>query len=172
MYYWRVTKYNPIYRDDKGRYTKNEWTSIGDIGKFYEGEELTYDKYVAIEKLYIEAVILAMTEANIEYFKITGLEKRRYTINDNVSITTTKMFYKSLKDNIHVSIDDITILVKLILREIVWVRLESDILNIHFGYDYYMYFCSKKRLKKTEKIIKEKGLFVENFKSPYIEYED
>ena len=172
MQYWRVTKYNPIYRDDEGRYTKNEWISIGDIGNYYEGEELTYDKYVSVENMYIEAVILAMTEANIEYFKITGLEKSGDTINDNTFSSDIKRFYESLKDNMSVSIDDITILVKLILREIVWVRLESDILNIHFGYDYYMYFCSKKRLEKTEKIIKEKGLFVENFKSPYIEYED
>lgn len=70
-----------------------------------------------------------------------------------------------------ISFNDINLLVKLILREDVWAKLESDILDIHFGYDYYMYICSEKRLEKAEKIIKEKGLFIENIKSPYLENE-
>ncbi len=30
---WRVTKYNPTFRDENGTYIKDEWTSFSDIGK-------------------------------------------------------------------------------------------------------------------------------------------
>lgn len=28
MYSWRITKYNPIFRDESGVYLEDEWTSI------------------------------------------------------------------------------------------------------------------------------------------------
>ena len=48
MNHWRVTKYNPQYRNRKGVYTKEEWTEVADIGNsnksilpsaFYETEQ-------------------------------------------------------------------------------------------------------------------------------------
>ena len=31
--YYRITKYNPEFRDEEGRYILDEWTSVTDIGK-------------------------------------------------------------------------------------------------------------------------------------------
>ncbi len=36
MFQYRITKYDPAFRID-GKYTKDEWTSIHDIGKIYNG---------------------------------------------------------------------------------------------------------------------------------------
>ena len=30
MNYYRITKYNPEFRNEQGFYTKNDWTSISD----------------------------------------------------------------------------------------------------------------------------------------------
>ena len=168
MYYWRVTKYNPIYRDAQGRYTREEWTSIEDIGKLYKGEELTVEEYEVIENAYVEAVVFAMKQLELETLKVTELETGEYTVYKGVSDLTSEHFYKTVQNNKDVSIDDVPHLVKLILREIIWAKLVSDDLCVHFGYDYYMYFIIKKKLEKVIRHISEKGLFIEDFKSPYL----
>lgn len=62
-------------------------------------------------------------------------------------------------------------LVKLILREKVWGRLvANNQFEIHFGYDYYMYFVGE---SLTIDIIEElrmiNGLYAEEVRSPYLE---
>lgn len=55
MYKYRITKYNPAYRDKKGTYTKEEWTSVSDIGKKY-ASSFTAREYIKTENLYIDAI--------------------------------------------------------------------------------------------------------------------
>jgi len=169
MYYWRVTKYNPMYRDRNDTYVHNEWTSFSDIGKCFEGEQLTLDEYLTSESAYIDVVISSMSEANLKNIKISELEKTWDMMYADVPDLAMEKFYDSLRNGMSIPINEIAILVKLLLREKVWGKLVSDELEIHFGYDYYMYICSKDRLENTEVIIKTKGLFAENVKSPYME---
>lgn len=42
---YRITKYDPQYRDGQGRYSRNEWTSWCDIGGIFEDRVFT--KYKA-----------------------------------------------------------------------------------------------------------------------------
>ncbi|QSX06726.1 hypothetical protein JYG23_04550 [Sedimentibacter sp. zth1] len=56
-YMWRITKYNPQYRDSYGAYLKDEWTSLSDVGKQYDGKVFTKDEYLEYERLYIESII-------------------------------------------------------------------------------------------------------------------
>jgi hypothetical protein len=49
MYNWRITKYNPAYRDNAGCYLKDEWTSISDIGNIYDREVITYETSKKVE---------------------------------------------------------------------------------------------------------------------------
>ena len=40
MYKYRITKYNPKYRNNKGHYLiKNEWSAISDINEEYDGDK-------------------------------------------------------------------------------------------------------------------------------------
>jgi hypothetical protein len=39
MYQYRITKYNPVFRDEKGRCTSEEWTSFGDVGEIVSVKE-------------------------------------------------------------------------------------------------------------------------------------
>jgi hypothetical protein len=51
MNYVRITKYDPQNRDANGHYTLvDEWTSISDVGKSFQGKILTMEQYLAIEE--------------------------------------------------------------------------------------------------------------------------
>lgn len=53
---WRITKYNPKFRNELGHYQKKEWTSVSDIGKIFEGKQLTVEEYLNTENLYINSI--------------------------------------------------------------------------------------------------------------------
>ena len=46
MYGWRITKYNPAFRDERGAYLKDEWTSVSDVGKSF-GDEVLPSRSIA-----------------------------------------------------------------------------------------------------------------------------
>ena len=52
MFVFRVTKYNPAYRDRRGSYLRDEWTSGDNIGRVFTGEVLTPDAYQRVEDVY------------------------------------------------------------------------------------------------------------------------
>jgi len=166
MYYFRVTKYNPIYRDENGFYKKNEWISVGDIGQCYDGEILTAENYQNIENAYVNAILSAVYELKVKSFKITCLQKNDYREYGFVYEPQLKCLHKTISDKMIMSIIDIPDAAKLILRENLWAKLESNYLSIHFGYDYYIYFCAKKKLNQSLKIIEESGLFIRPVRKP------
>jgi hypothetical protein len=52
---YRITKYNPDKRNEKGHYKVEEWTSISDIGKEFNETKFTYQDYISMEDKYITA---------------------------------------------------------------------------------------------------------------------
>lgn len=175
MYSWRITKYNPKYRDENGAYKKNEWISFSDIGKIFNGEKLTLNDYIKIESSYIDTIISFIKVLKIPYLIITDLEK--YEL-DNDIINKYKEIYpnamlnifNNIKNNAEYNIDKITHICKLVLREHLWLKLKyTKEFFIHFGYDYYMYICSNVKDDLLIEKIKNIGLFIEDFISPYLE---
>jgi hypothetical protein len=49
---YRLTKYNPIYRDDHGRFAGDEWTRISNIADTIAGQ----NEYRRIEDAYASAI--------------------------------------------------------------------------------------------------------------------
>ncbi|MEK6190268.1 MAG: hypothetical protein N2A99_04670 [Carnobacterium alterfunditum] len=149
----RVTKYNPQNSDEEGLYTLlDEWTSISDVGKMYHGQIFTMEQYLVAEEKYIRAVRLLMQKTSVNQLKLLDLENHSYKTALNLSEGKT------------IPISLVSELVKMILREEVWERLVAkNQFEIHFGYDYYMYFIGK---NLTEYIIEElrkiDGLYVED----------
>lgn len=168
MNYWRVTKYNPKYRQGNA-YLHEEWTSVSDIGNYFNDTEFTLDSYLKCEKQYINAVVLAMQRAGIEYLEINEMDKNRYKEYQDIPKQLAEDFYESLYNGAHVHIDDIALLMKLMLREIVWGKLSNENFFVHFGYDYYMYFGISEEASSIKEEIEDNGLFVENMKSPYMD---
>lgn len=155
-----VTKYNPQNRDVKGLYTLvDEWTSISDVGKTYHGQIFTIEQYMATEEKYIQAVELLLQKTSVNYLKLLDLENHSHETALNLSEGKT------------ITIGLVRELVKRILREEVWGRLVAkNQFEIHFGYDYYMYFVGE---SLKDDIIEElrtiDGLYLEYVRSPYLD---
>ncbi|WP_156889912.1 hypothetical protein [Planococcus lenghuensis] len=53
-----MTNYNPQNRDASGRYMLlNEWTSVSDVGKTFDGRVFSMAQYVETEEKHIKALI-------------------------------------------------------------------------------------------------------------------
>jgi len=168
IYQWRITKYNPENRDKNDVYKKNEWTSVSDIGKKFENNEFTFEKYLFYENAYIGAIINIIRENNVEMFKIDTLEKYEYINYNDFSELESKKYFKSLRKDMLIPKQKIKQVAQFALRNIIWCRLVSEEMFIHFGYDYYMYIGSTRLSEETLKKIKNNQLFVEERISPYI----
>ncbi|HEV2601884.1 MAG TPA: hypothetical protein VGT41_06360 [Candidatus Babeliales bacterium] len=167
MFNWRITKYNPKYRNTNGVYLKNEWTSYSDIEKQFSNEVLTFDDYIKIENRYIEATRLLMKCANITSLHLDSLEISDVDKEDvHLSASMVEVFDR-LQEGLVVDLSMLDDVVRLILREVIWGKLQTKNFYVHFGYDYYMYVGSIDRSIEAIKKIEDLGLFVEPYSSPY-----
>lgn len=174
MFSWRITKYNPVYRDKNDIYTNCEWTSISDIGRLFAGKELSFSDYITVENSYIEAVLTFMNSLAITSLTVKNLEKNYNSLKlhkePNLYSEEMIVFYNSIQNNAVIAKREIQYLCRLVLREHLWCKLETNnIMFVHFGYDYYMYIGSNKRFEGVINTITNTGLFVEAFESPYDE---
>ena len=177
MFNWRITKYNPNYRDELGRYKKCEWTSFSEIGTIFNGKKLTIDDYIAIENAYVDAIVAFMDDLGIKSLQVKGLEKKnnKFMTDGAHKLYSDEMvnLYISLQDNDVLDVREIEYLSRLILRENLWCKLDQEeILLVHFGYDYYMYIGSRNICEDAINNIIDRGLFVEDFVSPYNDEDD
>ncbi len=169
MYYYRITKYDPKLRNEKGWYTKDEWTDFSCVGHSFGGELCTLENYEYVEALHIDAVLLFMDSMNLDYLKCIGVEKYE-TIKDEKVPDELRSLYKRVKKGLCIYKNEMRILLKLILRNYFWCKLEhSDKMFVHFGYEYYMYVGVEKECKEVVDQIEQSGLFVEEFLSPYLD---
>ncbi|MTI85694.1 MAG: hypothetical protein FH756_17810 [Firmicutes bacterium] len=167
---WRITKYNPLYRNEEGAFLKKNWTSYSDIGRIFGGREFTFDEYVMVENKYIDAVISLMKCIDISHLEVTDLEKYTDTVglDENASENMVCLFNTIGKNHV-VDIDNIPDVCRLILREYMWCKLKYDVyMYVHFGYDFYMYVGSYLKCQDDLDNIIKSGLFVEAFQSPYL----
>lgn len=164
-YQYCVTKYNPKYRNNGGGYEKDEWIGAGDIGKKFSGINFTQNEYLKVEMNYLRAIELIAR--NEEFFTIIKLEKNRdFIFHKNLPISENDInFFFNLYNRKKISLEQILIASKLILRNEFWAVLKSKNIKIEFGFDFYMYFVVKVPL--TEGVIqqiKSFNLFVEKIK--------
>ena len=133
MYSRRITKYNPQYRNKHGAYLKDEWTAISDIGKTFNHELCTFENYIAVENAYVQAVLLFVDYLKIPSFLLTSLED--HDILERGTHLTTDMInlYKKIKKKQLIPKKELDPCIRLILREIIWGKLESDLMQVHFG---------------------------------------
>lgn len=162
LFSWRITKYNPQNRDERGNYLcANEWTSFSDVGTKVSEEE-----YLRIESKYINAITIYMGEMGLNRGYIDALEIWSDGVpNQNASPFLSKMWVGKC-----VTLKEIQELAKLTLREVIWCKLSfKKKFFVHFGYDYYMYIGADNECLKARQKVEESGLYVEDFLSPYLE---
>jgi len=154
MYQYRITKYNPSRRDLGGAYAIDEWTSRSDIGKSFGGVRLTESDYLRIEQAYLEAAVAFLKEARIDELTVVGPENH-------------SKVPAAPQDGSRIKTEDVPEVVRSLLREDFWCKLETPVAFIHVGYDYYMYIGTPIECGCASVAAQANGLFVEAFKSPY-----
>lgn len=169
MFCWRITKYDPKYRDKNGFYTKEEWTSFSDIGRVFDNKIFTYLQYCQIEDAYVKSIQLFMDCLSLDSLQVTHLEKHNKLEPNSFCDSSMISMFESVKNDEKLSKKDIEILSRLVLRENLWCRLQANNMFVHFGYDYYMYIGSNESCQCSIAKIQELGLFVEVYNSPYLE---
>ena len=162
----RISKYNPQRRDENGRYGETTWTSFSDIGNFFGEHLFTYEEYIQYENKYIYVLTSLYKLSPNNYFIIKNLELY-HKDTDCEFIEGMKIYNTSVFDS----------LIRNILREHLWCKLYNDYLEIHFGYDYYVYVIFKQDMNRKDiedfcQAIFIQGLFVEEMLSPYSKIKD
>lgn len=174
-YQWRVTKYNPDYRDEFGHYTlREDWTSPYDIGNVFIKKEFTLKEYLQVESSYINAVITFLEECGIEFLRVLHLEERDLTEEDKSSF-----LFESEYENVVIQEDkllnkeEIQLICRMVLRDFLHCHFYfNDVFFVHFGWDYYMYIGSNVHCSEAIKEVTKSGLFVEPMQSAYYIAED
>lgn len=154
MYEFRVTKYNPAHRDAHGAYLHDEWTSASDIGRSFAGAFLTESDYQQVEDAYAATAVTFMQEAGVSSLVVTQL--------DNHGSVPLAFGEGSVLD-----VSEAAAVIRRVLREEFWCKLEATAGFVHLGYDYYMYIGVLSKCPTAEKFARQVGLFVEEFKSPH-----
>lgn len=149
---YRVTKYDPKNRVN-GVYTKDEWISMYDVSKTYDGKLFTFAEYLKIEGAYLDVIDIVMDELNI----------------DSVEIKAGERIFSALNNSTLDSREEVLMIARSVLREDFWCKLEAENFFVHFGYDFYMYIGADIDDEKMCKIAEENGLFAERInESPYL----
>ena len=127
-----------------------------------------YQDYLDIETPYINAIQSIMACCDISSLKFVALEKPQKINPDEHTTNEMLTLFNTVKEGDWVDSSTIENFCKLILREQLWCKLIADQkMYIHFGYDFYMYIGCSLPCNDTITLIKDSGLFVESFKSPY-----
>ncbi len=156
---YRVTKCNPAFRDHSGAYTKVEWVSFAQIGQTFSGVLLTADEYERVEEAYIQAALSFLRESGRLSMRVAGLENPRMQPLD-------------FQNDSVLPLDCIGEVIRRVLRDEFWCRLEGSEGFIHFAWDYYMYIGVPHPCPTTRARATKLGLYVEEFASPQVEDED
>ena len=168
---WRITKYNPAFRDDNGYYTLvEEWTCPSEIGKMFNGNEFTLDEYLRIEAAYIDTVIQFLNANNLDSLRILQCSTAKISPEERQSI-----LYEPAFEGVQVAVDrivtisEIRTICQMVLRNLLFCDFYAkDQFFVHFGWDYYMYIGSSENSLSAIDFAGNSGLFVEPvLRSPY-----
>ena len=146
-----MTKYDPQHRVN-GVYTREEWTSIADIGRTVGGKLLTTAEYEQMEQHHIDFLC--------ELAEMCGVLPLTANACENYS-------GRLCQNGQTIQADDLPHLIRCILREECWCRLNGENFFIHFGYDYYMYVGCGLPAETVSALAGKHCLFCEKFRSPY-----
>lgn len=155
MFEYRVTKYDPDLRDGVA-YLRDEWTSFSDIGQSFNGVVHTESEYQRVEDAYATAAVAFLREAGVVSLSVCGLEN-----HNTIPLT--------IREGSALSLAQIGRVVRRILREHFWCRLEGVRAFVHIGWDYYMYIGVPVLCPGAISLARQLGLFPESFRSPYRE---
>lgn len=160
MNFYRISKYNPKYRNQNGVYQGKEWTSFSDIGKEVNGYIVDKEEYLRFENLYIRAVKDIAEINEIEKFLVKSLEYYPEEITEAIDDELI-VFLKELKTKESFDLDELRIAVKILLRDLAWFMADGDSMKFSVGYDLYLYVASKEIFNEVNLVEGHDEIFIE-----------
>ena len=141
---YSISKYQPELYDDNGCYRRNEWSSVGDIGKTFYNGVLSIDEYMKVEQRYIEVAMTLARLSGCTYLTISNLEGQEDImdfVNGKPYNIELSVIAQKIKQGLRVRISDCADYLRLCIRECCWAVLANHRHNfsIDFGYDLYMH---------------------------------
>lgn len=155
----RVTKYNPIYRNEKGWYMKEEWTDFSDIGESFDGKMLTKEGYEEVEQHYISMIDDCFKALNTKEISLTSLDWMSKPTKDKQLLP---LYEKLEKQQYHFPVSELPNLVQLLLRKYIEGAIIGDKIECYFGFDFYTYILTTKEHEETIYKANTYPLFVED----------
>lgn len=158
MFQFRLSKYDPAARDAHGAYLREDWTSISDVGRRFDGQTLSLEAYLQVEDSYLDVLTLFLEEAGITSLTIEGLETP--AVEDGATVPWCEgeaVSGAALRD-----------LWRRVLRQEVWCKFRHPSgFFLHFGDDLYAYVGTPRPSPQALARATARGLFVEAMPSPY-----
>ncbi len=148
MYEYRITKYNPRHRNGLGHYLLDEWTCFSEIGK-----SVSLEEYENVEQAYTESATEFAGLWSTGSATVSGLENHCGN--------------SAPKDGDEFAVSELGKVLKSVLRNEFWCRFEAPNGFVHIGWDFYMYVGVPAEDREIIARTHERGLFVEEFTSPY-----
>ena len=106
-----------------------------------------------------------MAEMGLNRVYVMALEQW----SDDVGTQNANEFLSKIWVGKAVTVQEVRELAKLTFKNAIWCKLGyKKQFFVHFGYDYYMYIGASEECTKAKEVVKETGLFIEDFKSPYL----
>lgn len=170
MIFHEILKYRPQNYDCEGKYIVDEWTSMSDIGKSFNGKKFTLKEYLHIEQQHVNVINAIMSSTKCKYLTIKYIEadkkvimermkSSRFCVEDSL-LQSSIVFLKKGKNICSKNLDNI---IRLALREYIYVILYNKKYNlqVEFGYDYYLYISCPLNNTTLEKIVQDNGLYLD-----------
>lgn len=150
MIYYRISKYDPLLRIN-GIYQRDEWTAFSDVGEQCAGSIVQLSDYLAVESRYISCSQDILDACHVERLCISGLE----IVSDGLS----------WKNGQQLNRDAIGQFLRDSLRELCWARLESNVMRVEVGYEFYLHIGCLLSMEDIRAIADKHDLFVEPWDS-------
>lgn len=167
---YNISKYNPELKDRDGKYLKDDWTAISDIGKIFDGKKLSSEDYLEIESNYIKAIYEILDFYKLKSLDVQDVQKSfrhdRFIeiINERKVVYDEDLlnFYNNLESIKILEHQEIGLFCRLLLREDIGAKIfYPRKLKIFVCYDYLIGIHSSRSIEKVIPRIKDLGLFVE-----------
>lgn len=157
-----IVKYQPQYYKD-GVYTKDEWISVSDIGRSFDGEVLTKEEYLRVESAYVDTVKELLEISGVKFLTVVN-PCNFYMLRAKALKKENKALYQvvsSLMEGQRIVVSKIDTVLKACLRELFWCALvnEAKKVQVDVGYDYYLHFHSRLPEETISKIARSHGLY-------------
>ncbi|GIU52753.1 hypothetical protein TUM4438_46180 [Shewanella sairae] len=129
---------------------EGSWSAVSDIGKIYNSKLFTQNEYMRVENLYINAIHNVLDVVGCGNFRISMYEDKRGYENVEARIFNIDDPYVKIRGGEYISNHLLYTLCRLCLRELMWLRLESDNgCYITFGYD----FCVRMGIPENMEVL-------------------